>query len=269
MQSEFFTFIPVDIEELDKAFGGGLIRGATISIMYDAFSLGWALGFEILKNLIFKDSFGVIHNYNLPTIKLISRATFVGLNIHELGKKKQLMIVDVFGSKYEIPPYDDYVVQVQNPTPETLNPKIESVYEEKIFPVAGDRRIIKLVYTLDGVVTMFGEEVGIKLLNGELAWLARMYGKRNVMTILLLNMDMVSKKFIAWTSGLSDIVIMFKSLEEERDGELIERMTVVKSLNPEFEPTSYEFRVMSTGTGSHMLDFKRIGKKNNKNNKNV
>ncbi|BAA30971.1 RAD55 family ATPase [Pyrococcus horikoshii] len=264
MYQEFFTFIPVDIEELDKAFGGGLIRGATISIMYDAFSLGWALGFEMVKNLIRRNSFGVIHNYNLPTIKLISRASFVGLNIQELAKRKEIMILDVFGSKYDVPPYADYVLQVPNPTPETLNPKIESVYENKIFQVAGDRRIVKLVYTLDGVATMFGEEVAIKLLNGELAWLAKMYGKRNVMTILLLNVDMVSKKFIAWTSGVSDIVITFQSLTEEREGELVERMTVIKSLNPEFEPTSYEFRVTATGTGSHALDFRKIENKRDK-----
>ncbi|CAB49344.1 hypothetical protein [Pyrococcus abyssi] len=262
MYQEFFTLVPIDIEEIDRALGGGLIRGATISIMYDAFSLGWALGFEILKNLVKKNSLGVIHNYNLPTIKLISRAAFVGLNIKELGEKKEVLVVDIFGSKYDVPPYDSYVFQVQNPTPETLNPKIESLYESKIFPIAGSKRVVKLVYTLDGLATMFGEDVAIKLLNGELAWLAKMYSKRNVMTILLLNVDMVSKKLIAWTSGLSDIVITFQSFEEEVEGEFIEKMTIVKSLHPEFEPTTYEFKVSTSDHGRHVLDIRRI--ENNK-----
>ncbi|MFA4646206.1 hypothetical protein P8X24_02870 [Pyrococcus kukulkanii] len=256
MDVEFFSPLPIDIEEIDRAIGGGVIRGATISIMYDAFSLGWALGFEIFKNMLFRDSFGVIHNYSLPVIKLISRASFVGLNLQRLAKhEKKLRIIDVFGSKYEIPPYDDeYILTVPNPTEETLNPKIEWVYEDKIYPIAGERRIVKLIHTLDGIVTLFGENATLKLLNSEVAYLAKMYRKRNIISILLLNVDVVSRKFVAWVSGLSDVVIVFHS--RVGDGELIETMSILKSPNPDFEPSTYEFKI-SADKGAHTLSFRR------------
>ncbi|MFA4718731.1 hypothetical protein P8X37_00760 [Pyrococcus kukulkanii] len=252
---EFFSPLPIDIEEIDRAIGGGLIRGATISIMYDAFSLGWALGFEIFKNMLFKDSFGVIHNYSLPVIKLISRASFVGLNLQRLAKReRRVKIIDVFGSKYEIPPYDDYILTIPNPTEETLNPKIEWLYEDKIYPVAGEKRIVKLIHTLDGVVTLFGENATIKLLSSEVAYLAKMYRKRNIISIILLNVDVVSRKFVAWVSGLSDVVIVFNS--RIGDGELIETMSILKSPNPDFEPSTYEFKI-SANNGTHSLSFKK------------
>ncbi|AFK23345.1 hypothetical protein [Pyrococcus sp. ST04] len=255
---EFFSPIPLDIEEIDKAIGGGLVRGATITIMYDAFSLGWALGFEIFKNMVFRNSFGVIHNYSLPVIKLISRASFVGLNIQRMAKEeKKLKILDIFGSKYDIPPYDDYVITIPNPTEETITPKIERVYVERIYPIVGDKRIVKLIHTLDGVVTLFGEEVTIKLLNAEVAHLARIYRKRNVISIFLLNIDVVSRRFVAWVSGLSDVVIVFNS--KIGDGELIETMSILKSPNPDFEPSTYEFRI-AANDGVHSLKFRKSEK---------
>ncbi|ASJ16122.1 hypothetical protein A3L04_03025 [Thermococcus chitonophagus] len=252
---EFFSPIPIDIEEIDRAIGGGLIRGTTITIMYDAFSLGWALGFEIFKNMLFRNSFGVIHNYSLPVIKLISRASFVGLNLQRLAREeRRVKILDIFGSKYDIPPYDDYVITIPNPTEETLTPKIERVYEERIYPIAGEKRIVKLIYTLDGVVTLFDENVTIKLLNAEVAHLAKVYKRRDIISIFLLNMDVVSRKFVAWVSGLSDVVIVFNS--RIGDGELVETMSILKSPNPDFEPSTYEFKI-AANDGAHSLSFRK------------
>ncbi|AEH24498.1 RAD55 family ATPase [Pyrococcus yayanosii] len=257
---DFFATLPLDIEVLDKALGGGLERCSIISILYDAFSLGWALGFEMFKNLVNRDSFGVIHNYSLPAIKVLSRASFVGLNLQRLATNNNVKIIDIFGSKYSIPPFADYVIQVENPTEETLTPKIEHVYETEVYPTAGNRRIVKLVYTLDGVVTMFGEHVTIKLLNAEVAYLAKMYNRKNIITIFLLNTDVVSKRFVAWVSSISDTLIAFTS-NLSRDGELVEKMTILKALTPEFEPMSYEFKVKSTGEGSsHSLTFTKKSK---------
>ncbi|AAL82014.1 hypothetical protein PF1890 [Pyrococcus furiosus DSM 3638] len=248
-----------DVEELDYIFGSELMgKGTIVTIMYDAFSLGWALGFEIFKKLLHKNSFGVIHNYTLPVIKLASRAMFVGLDIHEVAKKNKLLIVDVFGSKYNVPSYNGMSFQIPDLTPETLHPKITNIYYEKIFPVVGDRKIVKLVYILDGLTTMVGEDVAIKLLNTEVAWIANMYEKRKIVDIFLLNTDIVSKKFIAWTASLSDIVIVFQSLLEERKEDKIkERMIIIKSPSKEFEPTTFEFNVTVSDEGFHSLNFKK------------
>ncbi|WP_457753459.1 RAD55 family ATPase [Thermococcus sp.] len=232
----FYSRTKTYIKEIDEAIGGGVTRGAIFTLSYDTYSLGWMIGFEILKNMIqHHNSYGVIHNYLLPPPKLISRAMSVGLDI-----RNSCTIIDVFGSKYNIPPIQGAnIVQISNPNPETLNPKIEAIYDSKIFPAAKNKKIVRLVYTIEGMSTIFGEKITIKLLNSEMAYLGRKYSEWDILTILLLNRDAVSRHLSAWISSISDDVILFKS--EITDGKVIETMTIIKSQHSDFEPITYRY----------------------------
>ncbi|USS39908.1 hypothetical protein NF865_05945 [Thermococcus aggregans] len=257
-----FRFFKVHIKEIDDVIRG-IPRGGVFTIMYDELSLGWALAFEILKNLINENCFGVIHNYLLPAQKLESRATFVGLNIRKEAEADNLRIIDIFGSRYNIPPYENYIYQISSPSAETLNPKIMEIYRKQIFPIAGSRPIIRVIYTLDAITTLFEEKPTLKLLNSDLAELARLYHEYNIITILLLNKELVSKHFVGWVLSLSDVVISFKFYEKESK----EKMTIIKAMNPEFEPAAYEYTIrrLSPTTSVHALNFKKINSNNGNN----
>ncbi len=244
------------INVVSELIAGSIENGSITSILYDAYSLGWTLGFEILEDLIEEGFLGVIHNYSLPVPRLISRASFVGLNIPQLAKKGSTRIVDIFGPRYALPPFDYYVIPVNNPTEETLAPKIEKIYRDFIYPLAGDRGIIKLIYTLDGTVVMFGEKATLKLLNSEVAFLAKESLSRTISTILLLNTDVVSERLVAWVSSISDTMVAFKSSIKE--DKLVEKMIVLKTPSPSFEPITYDFKLSTKNGKIHHLHFEKI-----------
>ncbi|NJE49529.1 hypothetical protein [Thermococcus sp. 9N3] len=246
----------VGVNVINELIGGSMENGSVMSILYDAYSLGWVLGFEVFRALLDEGFFGVIHNYSLPVPRLVSRASFVGLNIPKLAKKDSLRIVDIFGSRYGIPPADSYVIKVDNPSEDTLTPKIEKVYRDVIYPISGGRGIIKLIYTLDGAVIMFGERPTLRLLNSEVAFLARESVSRRISTILLLNTDVVSERLVAWVSSISDTMVAFRS--SIREDTLVERMLILKTPSPSFEPTTYEFRLSTRNGKVHLLHFERL-----------
>ncbi|AMQ18997.1 hypothetical protein [Thermococcus peptonophilus] len=138
--------------------------GSILSIFYDTYSMGWTFGFKIFYYLInHYNSLGVIHNYSLPVPRLISRAIFASKpDLIETLKRRKLLIVDIFGSKYNIHPNEDYVIPITNPTEETLVPKIEKINKERIHPLAKTGNIVRLIYTVDGSVALFGEVPTLK-----------------------------------------------------------------------------------------------------------
>ncbi|WP_297471119.1 hypothetical protein [Thermococcus sp.] len=246
----------LEMNVVGELIKGSLENGSVTAILYDAYSLGWVLGFEVFRILLEEGFFGVIHNYSLPVPRLVSRASFMGLNITELSKKNSLRIIDVFGSRYGIPISDPYVIRVDNPSEDTLTPKIERVYQNNIYPISGNRRIIKLIYTLDGTVVMFGEKPTLRLLNSEVAFLARESVSRKISTILLLNTDVVSERLVAWVSSISDTMVAFRS--SIKDDVLVERMLILKTPSPSFEPMTYEFRISTENGRVHNLHFERL-----------
>ena len=247
----------VGADILDELFTEHAESGSITSILYDAYSLGWVLGFEIFRNLLAdREFFGVIHNYSLPVPRLISRASFATLNIPELASQGRVRVIDVFGSRYGVPPIANYVIKVDNPSEDTLTPKIEKIYREEIYPIAESRGIVKLVYTLDGTAVMFGERPTLRLLNWEIAFLARESLRRNILTVVLLNTDVVSERLVAWISSISDTMIAFRSSIKE--DELIEKMLILKTPSPSFEPTTYEFRLSTENGRTHNLHFEKV-----------
>ena len=233
----------------------GMDSGSIVSILYDTYSLGWVFGFELFRSVLSEGFLGVIHNYSLPYPRLISRASFVNLNIPVEASRDRLRILDIFGSRYNVPVRDPYILRINNPNEDTLAPKIEKIYHDEIYPLA-QGGIVKLVYTLDGTVVMFGEKSTIKLLNSEMSFLARESIRRRVSEILLLNTSVVSDRLVAWISSVSDTMVVFRSKFE--DDVLLERMIILKTPSPEFEQVTYGFKVSTENGNVHALHFEKL-----------
>ncbi|WP_156471178.1 hypothetical protein [Thermococcus peptonophilus] len=78
----------------------------------------------------------------------------------------------------------------------------------------------------------------------------------NIFTILLLNKDVVSERLSAWVSSISDTIITFRSSLEE--GVLEERMVILRTPSPSFEPTAYNFKLSTEDGSTHHMDFKKV-----------
>lgn len=228
--------MPSGITLIDNLFKERFLPNSSITIIYDAFSLAWAISFAILANKLKEGAFGVILNYNMPIKKLFRLAEFVGLNLKEEVKKGNVAIIDVFGSRYGSRFDMKNIFYLDIVDPETINPKIELIYSE-LRPYFTNREIIRLVYTLDGVSLMFGENATLKLLNQTIA--SREKDAPNSILILPLNRDIVSQRFVAWVTSISDYIIIGSSKIEEEG--LSERLHFIKSPVEDFEPCTYRF----------------------------
>ncbi|WP_297064454.1 hypothetical protein [Thermococcus sp.] len=103
---------------------------------------------------------------------------------------------------------------------------------------------------------MFGEKPTLRLLNSEVAFLARESISHRISAIILLNTDVVSERLVAWVSSISDTMVAFRSSIKE--DELVERMIILKTPSPHFEPVTYEFRISTENGKAHNLHFERL-----------
>ncbi len=223
---------------MDHAVGGGIVRGSSLLVIYDSFSLGWAMPFKILKYQLSKGYLGVIINYNLPLPKLILRGKSVGLDIEEEGKKGNLIIIDVFGSKYDFHYPGDYIYRIEVFNPETYIPKLEHIYRE-IFKKTSKTGVVEFVFSVDGMAFEIGEDRTVKLIKRLLS--NKTINGRHLFSIYLLNRDRVSMEFLSWNIEFNDYVIEF--LSERNDHEISEQMYVLKSPLFEFEPSVYRYDI--------------------------
>lgn len=226
------------LEDIDHAVGGGLVKGSSLLVIYDSFSLGWALPFKILKHQIARGYLGIIINYNLPFPRLILRARSTGLDIEEEGKKGNLVVIDVFGSKYDFYYPGDYIYRIDIFNPETYIPKLEQIYKD-IFQKTDKEGIIEFVFSLDGMAFEIGEERTIKLIKRLLS--NSIINGRHMFSLYLLNRDRVSMGFLSWNIEFNDYIIEFSSKKD--DHEIQEHMYVLKSPLFEFEPRVYTYDV--------------------------
>ncbi len=231
---------------IDNAIGGGIVKGSNVLIIYDSFSIGWNLPFEILKHQISNGFFGVIINYNLPLPRLILRGTSVGLDIEKEGKTGNVVVIDVFGSKYGFRYPRDYVYLIEGFNPETYIPKLEHVYRD-IFRRAEGRDVVDLVFSLDGMAFELGEERSIKII--KLLLSNRIINGQHAFSIHLLNRDRVSRRFLSWNIEFSDYVLEFMSKKE--DHSIVEQMYVLKSPCYGFEPKVYQYRLNNLSEVRH------------------
>jgi len=225
------------LPSIDDAIGGGIVKGSNVLIIYDSFSIGWNLPFEILRHQISNGFFGVIINYNLPLPRLILRAKSVGLDIEKEGENGNVVVIDVFGSKYDFRYPRDYVYLIEGFNPETYIPKLEHIYRD-IFRRAKGRDVVDFVFSLDGMAFELGEERSIKIV--KLLLSNRIINGQHAFSIYLLNKDRVSKRFLSWNIEFSDYVLEFMSRKE--DHSIVEQMYVFKSPCYGFEPKVYQYR---------------------------
>ncbi len=224
------------ISYIDDAVGGGIVKGSSLLVMYDSLSSGWTLPFKILKEQLKRGAVGIIINYNLPLQRLILRARSAGLEVNEEGMKGNLFIVDVFGSRYNPQPSNGYVYRIGGFNPETYIPKLEGIYRD-ILQKTGDREIVDLIFSLDGMAFEVGEERTIKLLKR--LFTNNIINGRGLFSMYLLGTDRVSKEFLSWNIEFSDYVIEFSGRKYEHG--VIEEMYVLRSPLPNFEPRAYRY----------------------------
>ncbi|ADT83468.1 hypothetical protein [Thermococcus barophilus] len=220
---------------IQEIFKKEIMPNSIVSVIYDTYSSAWLISFALLKNEVDKGGFGIISNYNLPLPNLFRAAEFVGLDLSAELERGNAAIIDVFGSKYGSRFNLKNVFYLNYVDPETINPKIDMIYENRIKPLLGDRKAFRVVYTLDGAALMLGEHMTLKLLNQTIAVKTKLMP--NSVLVLPLNKDVVSQRFVAWITSISEYVIVASS--KIGDEGLEERLHLVKSPLEEFAPSTY------------------------------
>ena len=223
--------------------------GSTVTIIYDTYSSAWQIFFLLLRKALEKSYFAVISNYSTPLRGLIHRCASVGLDAEKALKSSSVAIIDVFGSRYSsVRPEIENVFYLDKVEPETINPKIDKIYLGPLGEKLKSEKAIRMIYTLDGASLMFGEEQTLKLLNQTIVEKNTHFPE----SILLLpvNEDIVSKRFVAWVSSVSDYVLLARSWIQE--DYIKESLYFIKAPHPDFEPAVYSLRV-SKGREKIML----------------
>lgn len=220
---------------IQEVFKKGIIPNSIVAIIYDAYSSAWMISFALLKSELERGNFGIISNYNLPILNLFRAAEVAGLSLRSELENGNVAVIDLFGSKYGSRFEFKNVFYLNYVDPETLNPKIDMIYEREIKPVLGDRMAFRMIYTLDGAALMLGENMTLKLLNQTIAVKTKLMP--NSVLVLPLNKDVVSQRFVAWTTSISEYVIVALSKITEEGIE--ERLHLIKSPLEEFAPSTY------------------------------
>ena len=222
---------------LDEMLGGGIIEEGVLLVVYNTGSYGWALGVEVFKAFLSRGWYGVVTDYSLPYGLLKKYATAVRFALQTLGREDRLTVIDVFGSVNGIQPREPFVYTLGRVDGSTFLPKILAIYKKLI---EGRPRRIGLAVTMDGFVEIFGEDTGMRILKKNMA-LKESYPRsegEEVLNVFLINRDRVSPRFLSWLSQYAEHIVELRPTE--RPG--VENMHVVKSLLPDFEPSTGIFR---------------------------
>lgn len=229
------------IKALDEMLGGGLLDDSTLLIVYDTYSFGWALGVQVFRELVDSGGFGVVSNYSFPISLLVKYAGAMDYDFIESGQKGDLVIIDVFGSTYDIGSDLPFVYSTGTLGPENYLAKMVGAYRKAIEDHLGDRKPIGISVTIDGLAGLFGEKSTIRVLKRNLAMkeAARMSeDRKRPINIFLLNRDRVSRDFISWVAKYSEHIVEFTASPSPG----VEKMSVRKSLLPDFVPRTAEFK---------------------------
>jgi hypothetical protein len=134
----------------------------------------------------------------------------VGISLNELGRSGNLVIVDLFASIMGIDYGSDFILRLENMSPETFVPKYSNLYMGSIYPRIGNRRAVGVDFTLDGLALIMGEANTIRVFQRFMALKENSRLKKRTnrpLNILVLNKDRVSKSFLSWFSLYSQYVI--------------------------------------------------------------
>ncbi|NJE02062.1 hypothetical protein [Thermococcus sp. JdF3] len=232
------------IPALDRALGGGLLEDSNLLIVYDTYSKGWALAFEILRNRIRAGDFGVIIDSVLPISSLEMELRAADFDIASEGMAGNVAVIDVFSSFYGIEYPYDFVYTDGTMDAGTFLPKYSRLYRRLLTERIGDRRPVGIDVTIDGLAFLFGTENFLSVFQRLIAdkEKARITETRKrPINIFLLNRGRASGDIVAWVSLYSQYVLEFSS----SSAPLKERMIIRKSPLPEFNPlkSQYSFRL--------------------------
>ncbi|ACJ16161.1 Hypothetical protein TON_0674 [Thermococcus onnurineus NA1] len=237
--------VKTGIEEIDSALGGGIVDMGNLLISHDKRSLGWVLGLKIFKSMIDQGAIGVILNTTLPISKLQLRTKCAGLDLEKEGKAGKLYIIDLFGSKYDIPYNSPYVIQIRDWSGDTGIPKLLQIYSRLSSRIPEGSTVVGLAATLEGLYHEFGKQTMDNLIRASLASfeneVVNKGRKINILTIALLNREAVPDYVTAWLYSLSDQIIEF--ISNTGTAGLEETILIPRSLVPEFQPRHYTIKL--------------------------
>ncbi|NJE55197.1 hypothetical protein [Thermococcus sp. 21S9] len=230
------------METLLDVFPPSRMKGSTVAVIFDAYSSAWQILFLFLRRAIESGYFTVISNYSVPLRSLLHRCASVGLDAEKALNSSKMAIIDVFGSRYSpLRTEIENVFYLDRVEPETINPKVDMIYCGPLRDKLKSGKAIRMIYTLDGASLMLGEEQTLKLLNQTIAHKSIRFPESTL--LLPLNADMVSRRFVAWVSNVSDYVLLAKSwIMEDHVKELL---YFLKAPYADFEPVVYSLKVSS------------------------
>lgn len=229
------------------------LPGSTVSVVYDAYSSAWQIALLLLRYGLENGYFGIVSNYSVPLSAFIRKAETVGIDIRNTLEKGEMAIIDFFGSRYLSKEELPNVFYLDKVEPETLNPKIERIHDGPLKEYLSEKLALRMIYTLDGASLLLGEDNTLKLLNQTLA--SKSIRLRDSTLVLAINRDVVSQRFVAWVTSISDYVILAQSQLDE-DGPT-EFLYLIKAPYEEFEPTAYSFKV-TKNRGMDKLKVRKI-----------
>ncbi|WP_048150753.1 RAD55 family ATPase [Palaeococcus ferrophilus] len=231
---------------LDEALGGGLLPDSTLLIVYDEYSQGWLLAFEILRNRVEEGDFGVVLNSVLPMSSLEMELKALNLDIRKLGEREKLAVLDIFSSFYGLNYPEKFIYTDTSIDPTTFLPKYVQLYTRLLKRMIGDKRPVGVDLTIDGMAFLLGEENFLRTLQRLMATKekARLMEKRKrPINIWLINRARATERLTSWVALYSQYVIEFQSKDTAT-----EKMYIRKSPLPDFQPRDggYKF-VMRRG----------------------
>ncbi len=241
----------MDLFEIFK--GGEPAQGTNIAAIYDAYSSAWQILFLFLRKAVENDYFTVVSNYSVPLMSFMRRGRSVGLDLEKALREEKISIIDVFGSRYAKLGYNlPGVFYLERVEPETINPRVDKIYYEILEEKLRSEKSLRMIHTLDGAAVMLGEDNTLRLLNQTVA--TKSVRSQNSNLILPVNADMVSRRFVAWVSNLSDYVLLAKSWIHE--DHIKEFLYLLKAPHADFEPAVYS---MTVERGRKRVTLERVG----------
>ncbi|WP_227738678.1 hypothetical protein [Thermococcus eurythermalis] len=173
----------------------------------------------------------------------------MGLDAGSAIESSKMAIIDVFGSRYSPLRMEmENVFYLDKVEAETINPKIDRIYCGPLRDKLKSEKAVRMIYTLDGASLMLGEEQTLKLLNQTIA--TKSINFPESILLMPLNADIVSRRFVAWVSNVSDYVLLAKSWI--REDHVKELLYFIKAPYADFEPVVYSLKV-SRGREKIML----------------
>lgn len=233
------------------------IPGSTLALIFETYSSVWELSLIMAKEFIEQGGTVVITNYIRPVSYLIRDLNLLGLDAEGALGDDRLFIIDVFGSRYNLRDERKNILYLDSVEPETLNPKIFRMYQEKIIPKVGDRKLLRIIYSLHSVTQIAGEEPTVKMFSQVLANYSKMPFESFM--VVLLNRDIVSKSFVAWVAELSDYVLLSKVFIGRNQFE--EHLYFLKAPVCEFKPEEC-LLIKTEKAGRERFEIRKIGELN-------